>query len=550
LFLAVLLELFDGSLMAVRVVQATLGAIGCVLTARVASRVWSGEAFAPAGLLQAACAPLIFLDTAILAEPLMIVLLTLALDVATRAERRPSRWFVAGAVLGAASIVRPTALAVTVAFAAALVWRWQQRRVARATVVALTLGTLMVIAPVLLQNWRVTGVPLIQAYGGMNFYLGNSPSGDGAARARPGGRWDELEGEASRAGARRNEQDAHFVTRTWREVRSNPVGYVRVLTSKAIWATQAEELRDTHSYYFFRDAVPGWRWLPGFGLVLGLASTAVFMRTRLADPALWLFAYLVGTTATLVLLVVGLRYRAPLVPALCVLAGGALAVLAEWVRARVWRRVGMAAAMFAAVFVVSHIRSDPASRNFAEEWAFTGLALLAQGNAGEAEAAFRRGVTIDPQSSFAWDGLALALQRQGARADARAAFERAVGVNPANATAWYHLGLWFDAQRDHEAAVGAYRRSLSIAPARSDVIYALASALMVSGAYAEAETLFRSVAERGEGRAYIGLAVIALQRRDLRAAEDALARAQRLGADPERVRALHGAITQLRLSKP
>ena len=37
------------------------------------------------------------------------------------------------------------------------------------------LGAALAIMPVVVQNWRVTGVPLIQAYGGLNLYLGNTP---------------------------------------------------------------------------------------------------------------------------------------------------------------------------------------------------------------------------------------------------------------------------------------------------------------------------------------------------------------------------------------
>jgi hypothetical protein len=56
----------------------------------------------------------------------------------------------------------------------------------------------------------VTTKPMVQAYGGMNFYLGNRPAGTGMASARPGGEWDALEGEASRYGHGRNEQDAYY----------------------------------------------------------------------------------------------------------------------------------------------------------------------------------------------------------------------------------------------------------------------------------------------------------------------------------------------------
>jgi Flp pilus assembly protein TadD len=547
LFLAVWLALFDGSLVAVRIVQAVLTAAGCVLTARIASRVWSRDAAVPAGLLQAVYAPLVYLDTAILAEPLLIFLLTLALDSATRAGTRAPRWLAAGVALGAAAIVRPTALIVAIAFAAVLLWQRRQGVVRTTTLTALAVGIVIVVGPVALQNWRVTGVPLVQAYGGMNFYLGNSPAGDGGARARPGGSWDALEGEASRAGATRNEQDRYFVRKTFSEIGGDPIGYVRVIGNKLLWLTQADELRDTHSFYFFRDAVPLLRWLPGYGILLPLAVVAaVFVRPAAAGR--WVIAYMIAIAIGVVVLVVGYRYRAPLVPALCVFAGGSVVLLAGWIQRHQWRRAAMGAAIFGAIFIATHLRTDAATHNYAEEWAFTGLALLNEGRTADAESALRQATTLQPRSSFAWDGLGLVFHRQGRRDEARSAFQRAVDVNPMNALAWYHLGLVYDQQGDPVTATTLYRRSLTIAPERSDVLYALGSALLLQGQVGEAETLLRTVGARGNAHAYLGVAVIAMQRGDVRGAEAALANAQRLGADPARVQALHAAVTQLRLS--
>ena len=71
-----------------RILQSILGAIGCVLIARMASRTLTPRAFLPAGLLQAVYAPLIYIDTALLAESVFIFLLILGLDLATAAIGR------------------------------------------------------------------------------------------------------------------------------------------------------------------------------------------------------------------------------------------------------------------------------------------------------------------------------------------------------------------------------------------------------------------------------------------------------------------------------
>ena len=472
IFMAAILAITGGSLTAVRIVQSCLGAIACVLTARIAARSFTPNAYLPAGVLQAAYGPLIYIETALLAESLLVFLLVLALDVATSAHGR-ARWAAAGALLGLAIIVRPTVAVVPVAFAIAIAIR-EARRVAIGYAVAMAAGTAIIVAPVVLQNWRVTGLPIVQAYGGMNVYLGNRPSADGLASARPGGEWDALEGEASRAGGARNDQDAYYLQRTFAEVAESPGAYVRLLLSKLVWALQDEELRDTHSYRFFANAMPLLTWLPGFGIMAALAAVAV-VHSRGSMPPL-LLAYVLATLATVVFLVAGTRYRIPMVPAVIAFAGAGVAGLVDRLRAREWRTAAALAVVVALAFAAAGIRTHAPSRNLAEEHAFTGLSLLQEKNLEAAEAEYRKAISLD-DSSFAWDGLGLVLLRRDLRNEARRAFERAVTINDANATAWVHLGLTHEFLENGRAAVAAYQKALSITPQRAEALAALDAAL-------------------------------------------------------------------------
>ena len=464
IFMAIVLAVSGGSLTAIRLVQCLLGAVGCVLIARVAARTLTPRAFLPAGMLQAAYAPFVYIDTSLLSESLLVFLLVVTLDLATAAGLDRRKWFLAGLSLGAAAIVRPTALALLMAFAAVL-WLAMKRKPALRLAAAFAAGTLIVVAAVALQNWRVTGIPLIQAYGGMNFYLGNRPSGDGAARARLGGEWDQLEGAASRAGASRNDQDAYYVSRAVDEIASAPGTYARLVGSKLLWAIQDEELRDTHSYYFFEDAMPLLQWLPSFGFVVAFAAVGMVMVRNPGER--WLIAYLIAMLATVAFLVVGTRYRIPTVPALIAFAGAGMATIIERLRQREWKSVAMLAVIAVLAGAAAHIRRDDASRNLGEEWAFTGLSFLQEGRLEDAERAYRTAIGLDG-SSFAWDGLGLVLQRREMRSAAGEAFERAVNINPMNATAWLHLGLSYEFLGNGRAAVAAYEKALSIMPARTE----------------------------------------------------------------------------------
>jgi tetratricopeptide (TPR) repeat protein len=470
-FLATILSLVD-SLTAVRVVQSIIGAVGCVLTARIAARTLTPNAFLPAGLLQAAYAPLIYLETAILAEGLFIFLLIASLDLMTGADRNRYRWLIAGIVLGGAIIVRPTAVVLLPAYAIVL-WRVHQKKAMIHGAAAIA-GVLLIVAPVVVQNWRISGIPMVQAYGGMNFYLGNRPSGDGAARARLGGEWDALEGAASRAGSTRNAQDRYYLSRAFAEIQDKPVAYLQLLGSKLMWTLQDEEIRDSHSFYFFSSAMPLLGWLPSFGLLLAFAVAGLAVRAP--DSRWWLFASFLAMLVTVVLLVVGTRYRMPLVPALFPFAGAGAAAILERIRLKDFKRAAVLVVMVIAVWGFSEIRKDEPSRNFAEEWALTGLSLLQERKLEESEAAFRTAIGLD-ESSLAWDGLGLVLQRRELRSSAREAFERAVRINPENATAWVHLGFSNEFLGNPPAAIAAYQKALEITPQRAEAQQMLNAAL-------------------------------------------------------------------------
>jgi tetratricopeptide (TPR) repeat protein len=337
-------------------------------------------------------------------------------------------------------------------------------------IVAMAATTTLVVAPVVVANWRVTGLPMVQAYGGLNIYLGNRPSGDGLANARLGGEWDALEGEASRAGTDRNGQDRYYLRKTFSEITADPAAYGQLVASKLVWALQDEELRDTHSYYFFEAALPMLRWLPGFGLVFALAvGGAITIR---GPNMVLMLAYLAMMLMTVIFLVAGTRYRMPIVPAAIALAGAGVAVLIDRAQSRDWRAAATLMLVATLGLAAGNARTHAASRNLAEEHAFTGLSLLQEKRLEAAEAAYRTAIGLD-DSSFAWDGLGLVLLRRELRNDARDAFLRAVRINDRNATAWLHLGFSEEVLNNPRGAIAAYEKALSITPQRREVQDAL-----------------------------------------------------------------------------
>ena len=199
--LGALLAIFGGSLVAVVVGQSIVGAMTCWLAARTTRALFGARAGLAAGLILAVYAPLIWIDASIVAEGLLIFTMTLALWSAAT-ERHPA---LTGAILGLATLIRPTALILLPLFLFFGARTWRLRGVMAAVTIA-------VIAPVTIANWRTSHAFIpVQAFGGINVYLGNSPLRDGLASARPGADWERIEPEAARHGA---DEERYFMRKT------------------------------------------------------------------------------------------------------------------------------------------------------------------------------------------------------------------------------------------------------------------------------------------------------------------------------------------------
>jgi tetratricopeptide (TPR) repeat protein len=517
-FLAAVLRSSGDSLHAVRLAQSVLGALTCALVAALATRWFSLPAGIAAGLLVAVYGPLVLVDSSILAEGLLVFLLVLALWVVSRRSSMDAA-LAGGVVLGLAALVRPTGLAALPAVAAPFLASHTSAPRKWARIGLLTAACAVTVAPAVLQNWRTTGSPMLQGYGGMNFYLGNAPSGDGLPRARLGGGWDALDREAARAGyAKPADQDRYYLGKGLREIRDAPVKYAALVGSKLTWLLQADEVRDSHSYYFFTAQSAFLRYLPAYGVLLSLAACGLawsVVRRRLP----WLpVLYLLGMAGTCLLLVVGSRYRMPLVPVLAVFAGyGVASCAADLSQMRrgaaegypnAVRRLLWCAVLTLVVFAFAHLRSHAPSHNLAEEWAFTGAALTSERKVADAEEAYRRALAADPRSGFAWDGLGLLYFDQGRLGEAQQALLKALSADPENSQAHAHLGLVHERAGSPREAIEEFRRALSISPGNQLMTKALARVLLSTGVTAEAGPLYRQLvaADPDDASSHLGLA--------------------------------------------
>ncbi|HVT16451.1 MAG TPA: tetratricopeptide repeat protein [Thermoanaerobaculia bacterium] len=498
LVLGALLRLTGESLAAVRLIQAAFGAAACALTAGAAARLLGRGAGIACGLLLAVYGPLVLVDTQLWEEVVLLPLLALVLWSLTL--ERPSLWAAGamGAALGLASVTRPTALALLPLVLVRL-WRSAPRR-GLALAIASSLVVATVGAAVLTASRASGGFVFVRGYAAIATWIGNDPAGGGVQNARLGGSWDRLEAEPYRQGARQpREIERYFMRKLLQRTAADPLGFARTLGSKLLWLFQAEEVRDNHSFEFFRAQSAALRWLPGFGLLLPLALCGAWSAWREGRLPWVMVAYIALLSATAVLLIYGMRYRLPIVPGVAILGGGGVVALWRVLRGAVsmrrWQQAAVPLALLLAGATAAQARRYPPDRNFAEEWALTGSSYEEAGRPDEAEQAFARAREADPRSALGWDGLGRVRLVERRWDEAAAAFRRAIALDPDYRRSHYHLALVDERQGRPAEAEQELLAALAISPLYPLCLQELGALRLSRGDLAGAEQAYRGVLE-------------------------------------------------------
>lgn len=450
-FLALLLKCTGGSLLGVRLLQALMGGLTAVLTYRLGRRVAGEQEGRIAGVLVAVSWTLVAFDIELLIPVLLLPLLLLALELAVAwlaptssrmdaGARRDSRsaasqsaaapggvvdrsWFglIVGIAFGVAAIARPNVLLfMPVLFG--LAWL-RHRRLAPG--LWLALGTCLPIFPVTVHNALEGDASLIATQGGVNFWIGNNPSSDGAAAIVPGTRdgWWEgyfdsiaLAEVAEGRTLRPTEVSAYYRRQALGWMSSDPMAAARHLLWKVRLLLANAEIANNQDMRFlaFRT-LPPLRYSPArWGVLLGFGCVGLIgLCLRRRPGALLLVSFGAVYALTIVLFFVSARFRLPLVPLLAVGTGATLVQCASALRSRRWRTVaawlGPAVAVTALSFLppAGYVASD------ANGLAELGRAELARGRPEAALAHLEAAIRANPASVQVRMALASAIVAAG-----------------------------------------------------------------------------------------------------------------------------------------
>ncbi|HMB67969.1 MAG TPA: tetratricopeptide repeat protein, partial [bacterium] len=435
---------------------------------------------------------------------------------------RDVRLTLAGLALGLAAVTRPNALVVLPFVAALLLLPGTAPAVGpgrRARGVALLLaGTAVLVLPVLAANHRSEGEWMIQRNLAFNLYLGNHADSPGYPGIRPGRDWDELvtspvrEGVTSIAG-----HEAWFRSRVLTFAREDPAAFARLQVRKLLIFLNHREARTTLSPYFFERFVPfqASPVLVGFGLLGPLALVGLARTARRGSGASLAAAFLVPSSALVVLTVVGARYRAPLLPFFGIFAACALVGLARAARRRAGRELLGTAALLVPAVALVHLRfAELENPAYGEELARVATVYQEAGDLEEADRWWAESLREDPARVESWVNRASYAQ---ARGDFAALEEAALAGLRASPGDWL-LSMFLGRARLElgrpEESLEALRPVLEVRPGNPDLLAALARAHDAAGRPDSARVWFQRALERMEGRWEIGRDAAALLLRE------------------------------------
>ena len=371
-FLAGVYRVLGDESIRARLVQCILAALSPVLTLLIARQLFGRVVALVAGLWAAVFWTFVFFSAELLDAGLACVFyLTLAYLLVAWDDRRPTKWFVCGLVLGLGAITRPNILAFAPVLAVVVfvvTWRRERSDATLPTdagrtrppavlrrpllhVLALTLGCCAAVLPVTVRNRIVGGEwVLLGAYGGLNVYVANNPHSDSKdgpllvdeSGFLPDTTWDPNEPWArcclnfknayrfteAHLGRkpRRGEFSSLLAGMGFEYLRDNPGWFARHAVRRFCWLFNAYESPSNKDLYQvlgssrLLEALSWFHygWLAPLGLVgLGLALASTSNRST---PLTYLMAMLASLALPAVMFIINSRFRLPMVHVLVVFA--------------------------------------------------------------------------------------------------------------------------------------------------------------------------------------------------------------------------------------
>lgn len=505
-FMGVVYSFVGSDAAAIRLVQAVLGSVSCVLLAQAAARFLDRRSGIAGGLLLALYAPAIYYDGIIQKASVALFFLCLALFLLGLYTERPRLWIagVLGFTIGLLTLTRENSIvfipALGLAFLAAPKIAWPRRLGALAL---FGVGLAAALLPVAFRNQHVGGgFHLTTSQLGTNLYIGNNPNADGGYQPLRAGRGDpryertdatELAEAATGRELTPSEVSQYWVGKVIDYVRGQPGDWLKLMSRKFLLIWNGVEMNDAEDMYTYADAsrpLRGLNFILFFGTLaplgfFGLAATARDWRR------LWpLYLLLLSYVASLLIFYVFGRYRYPMVPFLAIFAGAGVVrfrdVFAGPNRMRGVDAVAVAVAMLLLCNLPLLSRDDMRATTYRS----LGSEFSEKGRHERAIELHRKSLEYKPDSSAAYFNIGNALTAVGKSQEAIEAYGRAIELDSEYVGAYRNLANVYRGMGRLNEAIQVYVRAVEEAPGAVEVYNDLGATFAMQGRHAEAMACF------------------------------------------------------------
>ena len=535
-FIGSIFTFFGDELVAVRIVQAFVGAAACVLLALATARLFSKPEGIVAGAFLALYAPAIFFDGLIQKSTLdlfgVCALLWVLAPLLAKpgVEKSAPRLFTLGVVLGALTLSRENALALIVPLFVWIAVSIADKKRAAVLGITLVLGVAAVLIPVGLRNYAVGGDFLLTTSQlGPNLYIGNNAEADGTYRSLRPRRGDaqyerddatSLAEEALGRTLTPQQVSDYYVGEVFAFVQREPAAWARLMARKLVLTWNVTEVVDTEDPYSVARYSAPLRWsgaLFHFGVLLALAAVGI-VTTFTERKRLWpLLAFAAIYAASVVAFYVFARYRYPLVPILVIFASAGLVQSRPfWRTASPKQKLAVIAAAVLSLAVAYLPLVDRDGMRALTHYNWAG-GLAAAGDDEEAIAQYRLALEWDADFALAHNNLANLYLASGDAERAGSHLERAVALDEGFEDAHNNLANLLLEKGEPERAERHLREALRLREDYPEAHNSLGNALSALGRTREARSAYeKALALRPNyANAHLNLATLHFEERDV-----------------------------------
>lgn len=466
-FMTALMWLGGGSLFFVRLIQVIIGSLLPPLLFILGCKFFEKRSALLAASIATVYPTFLYYDASLLITGLMVLLATVVIWFTVRAQEKPTglNFALLGAFIGLSALARPNILLFLPALS---VWFWicirpQFHHRLKNTLIGYALvvvSALVVIAPVTVRNWMVSGdFILISWQGGYNFFLGNNHQASGWSATAPGikstwqgGYLDAINLAQTESGRALSEKevDTYWWKRGVAEVTEHPAAFVKLMAKKCAYFFGGFEIPNNQNIYLverYSKLADALFWREPFffpsGLIIPLALLGLGLSLRRWRKYTPLYLFVLSYFVSIVIFFVCARYRQPVMPVMLLFAAFGFTEIYETIKGANWRRLGALVTIALSLGALCNYDTVglPRTQQDATDEFLLGSVFQLQNDNARAEKHFRQALTFDPSYADAHINLGLLAAQDKRNLEAEKYFQTALRLEPNNSLALTNLAM-------------------------------------------------------------------------------------------------------------